>query len=80
VLLLALAIISTVAAVSAALSALGLLPQRQRAAGPQTVVIVVTRIEATAAVRQPDRLPEGLPCERDNLKASLTAGSSGRTT
>jgi hypothetical protein len=56
--LLALAIISTVAAVSAALSALGLLPQWRRAADPQTVVIVVTSIEASATVRQPYRLTE----------------------
>ena len=45
--LLALTIISTVAGVSGALSALGLLPQRRRAQ-PQTVVIVVTSIEAPA--------------------------------
>jgi hypothetical protein len=43
VLLLALTIISSVAAVSAALSALGLLPQRRTE--PETVVIVITRIE-----------------------------------
>ena len=53
--LLALTIISTVAAVSCALSALGLLPQRGRAQ-PHVVVIVVNDIEALAAVRQPDRL------------------------
>ena len=42
--LLALTIISTVAAVSSALSALGLLPQRRRA-DPQIVVILVTSTE-----------------------------------
>jgi hypothetical protein len=47
--LLALTIISTGAAVSGALSALGLLPQRRRDQ-PPTVVIVVTSIEGT--VRQ----------------------------
>lgn len=56
--LLALTIISTIAAVSSALSALGLLPQRRRA-GPQTVVIVVNIAAVmTAAEPQPERLSE----------------------
>jgi hypothetical protein len=65
VLLLALTIISTVAAVSGALSALGLLPQRR--AEPETVVIVITRIETletleTLAVEpQAYRLGENAP-------------------
>jgi hypothetical protein len=55
--LLTLTIISTVAAVSSALSAL--IPQRRRA-GPQTVVIVVTGLAAlTIAEREHDRLSEG---------------------
>jgi len=66
--LLALTIISTVAAVSCALSALGLLPQRGRAQ-PHVVVIVVNDIEALAAVRQPDRLTEGVTREKE-LEAS----------
>lgn len=60
--LLALTIISTVAAVSAALSALGLLPQRR--AKPETAVIVITRIETLETVArelQADRLSEGAP-------------------
>jgi len=55
--LLALAIISTVAAVIGALSAfVGILPQRRTK--PQTVVIVVNDIKALAAEPQPDRLGE----------------------
>jgi len=45
--LLALTIISTVAAVISVLSGLGLLPQRRRPE-PQTVVIVVTSIEVAS--------------------------------
>lgn len=58
--LLALTIISTVAGVSGALSALGLLPQRRRPQ-PQTVVIVVTSIEAPAVEPQTDRPGESDP-------------------
>ena len=58
--LLALTIISTVAAVSGALSALGLLPQRRRPQ-PQTVVIVRTSIEVLADEPQPDPPREGDP-------------------
>ena len=55
--LLALAIISTVAAVISSLSAfVGILPQRRTK--PQTVVIVVNDIKALAAEPQPDRLIE----------------------
>jgi hypothetical protein len=54
--LLALTIISTVAAVSGALSALGLLPERRPR--PQIVVIVVTRIDALAVEPQPESLGE----------------------
>jgi hypothetical protein len=57
--LLALAIISTVAAVSSALSALGLLPQR-RPTEP-TVVIIVTSIEAEAVEVRADRPSESGP-------------------
>jgi hypothetical protein len=56
--LLTLTIISTVAAVSSALSALGLLPQRGRAE-PQTVVIVVTGLAPLTTVEpQRDRFSE----------------------
>jgi hypothetical protein len=57
--LLALTIISAVAAVSSALSALGLLPQRGRPQ-PPTIVIVVDEIKILPANRQPDRFCEGL--------------------
>jgi hypothetical protein len=58
--LLALTIISTVAAVSGALSALGLLPQR-RQDRPPTVVIVVTSIEDPAREPWVDHLSESDP-------------------
>src|SRR5690348_4443152 len=58
--LLALTIISTVAAVSGALSALGLLPQHRRA-NPQTVVIVVTSIADLAAEPGVDDLSKSDP-------------------
>jgi hypothetical protein len=53
--LLALTIISAVAAISSALTALGLLPERRRA-DPHTVVIVVPSIEDLAAEPGVDHL------------------------
>jgi hypothetical protein len=63
VLLLALTIVSTVAGVSAALSALGLLPQRRRQE-PRPVVIIVVSFEPPAGA-QPDCLSKRDP-KRDN--------------
>jgi len=58
--LLALTIISAAAAVISALDSLGLLPQRRRAQ-PQTVVIVVTSIEALVIEPQPTAPNESDP-------------------
>jgi hypothetical protein len=67
--LLALTIISTVAAVSSALSALGLRPGRRRPQ-PPTVVIVVNDIKVLTTDHQPDRFGEGLTDPKELPEAS----------